>query len=429
MIKTSTNRPKNSYSTFTKYCYQKGTIPKDLQKAIPRSTRYTWAKQSISCIDDEPLAAFEQESFELAEIITAKQKTDTLCSTLEIVINLYKKIIEEAKNKNELLLNNKKNIIALINSGKDDIGLLKMCEYLSISTHQYHAWKSNVDCTTSLSKLCRKRFSSQLEKKEVELIKSFMEDKETALQSRTTVYYTMLRNSTASFSKTCFYKYCKLLGYGKRSVNDKCKKNKEGIKATKIAEILHTDITHIKTNNGKTSYLSLVEDNFSKYILLGRASQKPDATFLKENIETVINKYGLLYNPLQLIVDNGSENKGALDTYLTTEVKSVTKIIARKDEPFASNNNNMIEALHKKFKNEFLRDYTYETHDELVTALPNLIDKYNNQYHGSLFGYSPQEVWNGAIPHKESFREGFAAARIKRKEANRAFNCCKKVVF
>jgi putative transposase len=145
--------------------------------------------------------------------------------------------------------------------------------------------------------------------------------------------------------------------------------------------------------------------------------------------ETVINKYGLLYSPLQLIVDDGSENKGALDKYLTTEVKLVTKIIARKDEPFASNNNNMIEALHKKFKNEFLRDYTYETHDELVVALPTLIDKYNNQYHGSLFGYSPHEVWNGAIPHKESFREGFAAARAKRKEANRAFNCCKKVVF
>ena len=82
----------------------------------------------------------------------------------------------------------------------------------------------------------------------------------------------------------------------------------------------------------------------------------------------------------------------------------VSKIIARIDIPFA---NNVVEALHKKFKNEFLQCKAFGNYHELSEALPGLIEKYNNQYHDSLFGYSPLEVWNGAMPAKESFKEVF----------------------
>jgi putative transposase len=259
--------------------------------------------------------------------------------------------------------------------------------------------------------------------KDVALIKEYLDNKEFENLSRATVYWKIIRDGGAAFSLSCFYKYCKLLGFGRRTVNDKCKKNKDGIKATKVAEILHTDITYVKTKDGKTSYLSFVEDNFSKFILLGEASKNSDSLFLKNNIEMVLNKHHLIQIPLKLIVDDGSENKGFLDAFLKTDARLVTKIIARIDIPLA---NNVVEALHKKFKNEFLRDYTFENHNELLTALPALIKKYNNQYHASLFGYSPQEVWDGAIPYKNSFTANFAIACQKRKEGNSAFNCCKK---
>jgi putative transposase len=426
MTKTNSIRQKRSYSTFTKYCYQKGTIPKDLQKSIPRSTRYSWSKQTVSGIDDTPLIAFEKESLELAEIITAKQKTVKLCSTLEIVINVYRKIIADAKHKKQLLFENKKLILELVDSLKDEIGILKICEYLSISTCQYYAWKNNVDCNASLLKLCRKKFSNQLEDKEIAILKSFMENKAFDLLSRKTIYYKILRDSTASFSLTCFYKYCKLLGYGKRKRYDKCKKNKKGFKATRVWEILHTDITQVKTKDGKTSYLSFVEDNFSKNILLGRATEKPDSTFLKENIKTVIQQYDLSYTPIQLVVDGGAENKGALDEYLKASTNLITKIVARLEDDFA---NNMVEAFHKKFKTEFLRNYMFENHADLVAALQPLIIEYNNQYHGSLYGYSPKEVLEGAIPNKDKFKEELANARANRLAANRTFNCCKALII
>lgn len=99
----------------------------------------------------------------------------------------------------------------------------------------------------------------------------------------------------------------------------------------------------------------------------------------------------------------------------------VSKIIARIDIPFA---NNVVEALHKKFKNEFLQGKDFGNYHELSEALPGLIEKYNNQYHDSLFGYSLLEVWNGAMPAKKSFKEVFQIAGEKRKAINNNFKCC-----
>ena len=100
---------------------------------------------------------------------------------------------------------------------------------------------------------------------------------------------------------------------------------------------------------------------------------------------------------------------------------TVSKIIARIDIPFA---NNVVEAFHKKFKNEFLQGTSFASHIELSAALPFLIDKYNNQYHDRLSGYSPLEVWNGAIPDTQRFREAFRAAGENRKNINKTFSCC-----
>lgn len=101
---------------------------------------------------------------------------------------------------------------------------------------------------------------------------------------------------------------------------------------------------YIKTADNKTNYLSFVEDNFSKFILLGKVSQNPNATFIRDNIETVIQQYSLIDKRLQLIVEGGSENKGKLDIFLETTAKMITKVVARLDIPFS---NNVVEAFHK----------------------------------------------------------------------------------
>ncbi len=272
--------------------------------------------------------------------------------------------------------------------------------------------------------LCRKKFPTQLTGDNVNVIKTYLDNAEFQFLSRATVYWKIIRDGAAMFSKTVFYKYCKLLGYHKRPAIKKSKQNTEGIKATATAEILHTDITYIITADDKTSYLSFVEDNFSKYILSGEASKTPTSAFIKNNIEGVVKKYNLYKPATTLITDNGSENKGDLDTWLETETRTIKKVIARIDIPQA---NNVVEALHKKFKNEFLQGKKFTNHEALVATLPNLIEAYNNQYHDSLYGYSPLEVWNGAIPDENKYQPFLKAANEKRKQANKQFNCCANI--
>jgi len=424
MTNTYQTRKKTTYSTFTKYCCQKGVLSKDIEKRIPRSTRNTWHKQRISVMEDSLLAGFENESLDYAELITKNEETKALSAALTEIILVYQKIVDSSDAKKQLLAQNKHLILETVERFRSIFGFHKLCNYLGISLPQYYAWKNNADCRASLLKLCRKKFPAQLTDKDVKTIRTYMNNDEFQFLSRATVYWKIIRDGAAMFSKTAFYKYCKLLGYNRRPMIDKSKRNAEGIRAEAPAEILHTDITYVVTADEKTSYLSFVEDNFSKCILSGQASKTPTSAFVKNNIEDVINRYNLINPGLTLITDNGGENKGELDVWLKTEMRTIKKIIARVDIPQA---NNVIEALHKKFKNEFLQGKKFANHEALVAALPDLIETYNNQYHDSLYGCSPLEVWNGAVPDKNKYHPLFMKAKEIRKDANRGFNCCMTV--
>ena len=86
-----------------------------------------------------------------------------------------------------------------------------------------------------------------------------------------------------------------------------------------------------------------------------------------------------------------------------------------------------MEALHKKFKNEFLLGKRFASNEALLKALPHLIEAYNNQCHDSLSGLTPLEVWNGLLPNKNQYRAMLLQACHKRKLANNEFICCANI--
>ena len=75
----------------------------------------------------------------------------------------------------------------------------------------------------------------------------------------------------------------------------------------------------------------------------------------------------------------------------------------------------------------FYKEKRFVNHEALIAALSNLIEAYNNQYHDSLYGNSPLEVWNGAIPDKNKYKPILAAANEQRKHANKQFTCCTNI--
>jgi hypothetical protein len=161
MLKTnSTLRKKRSYSTFTKFCYQKGTLPKDVLKIIPRSIKFNWQKSICTKSEDDIINAFETDALDYAEVFAEKEKAVQLSNALEEIIHTFQKIIHEHTLQKEIRFANKNTILATIEKLKDSIGFQKSCDYFSITTQQYYTWKNNIDCTASLLKLCIKRFAT-----------------------------------------------------------------------------------------------------------------------------------------------------------------------------------------------------------------------------------------------------------------------------
>lgn len=132
------------------------------------------------------------------------------------------------------------------------------------------------------------------------------------------------RKGLLNIHLSTFYKYARLLGI-KRAVF-KRPKPKDGIRASGIHQIWHTDITIIKLN-GVKFYLHLLVDNFSRSILSWRIkkdkSGKTVVSILKESVKK--------FNPgkVVLLTDAGTENiNGSVNRFQNRKINSVERVIA-----------------------------------------------------------------------------------------------------
>jgi len=97
------------------------------------------------------------------------------------------------------------------------------------------------------------------------------------------------------------------------------------------------------------TYIYFITDNFSRKILGYKVSQLYSSSVMLENLREVYIKYDLGYENqvVDLIVDNGIENKGAVNEAILNKEISINKPIAQKDIRFS---NSMIEAVNKQMK-------------------------------------------------------------------------------
>jgi transposase InsO family protein len=102
---------------------------------------------------------------------------------------------------------------------------------------------------------------------------------------------------------------------------------------------------------------------------------------------------------------------------------TITKITAKLDTPHA---NNIVEACHKRFKNEILPVKHVETFQELLANLPAYQEAYNNMPHSFLLGQTPNEAIKAISFDKEAYITNLKANKKARKLANKALHCCKK---
>lgn len=268
--------------------------------------------------------------------------------------------------------------------------------------------------------LCRKLNYNQLAEKEVNVIRNFLNKPEYLHWNITSVYYKILHEKAAFFSRTTFYKYVHLLKL-QRGRPDK-KKYLGGIRASAPKKILHADVTIIRTPDNVKLYIYLLVDNFSRFIMNWKVSREYSARIAFENIKEAYYKYDLhkVNTVVELITDGGSENKGQVENFVNRDDINMQKIIAQVDIIFS---NSMVEAANKRLKYDYLFTKRFSLHTQVEPYMNFAIPDFNGKPHSALYGLTPDEAFNGMLPDKDMYKKAIKQSVLKRKLVNLAQQC------
>ncbi len=222
-----------------------------------------------------------------------------------------------------------------------------------------------------------------------------------------------------------FYKITKtfkdIIGSGREYVNIL---RKEKTRVVRIVEGAKDNLGIKKAIDGIISYIYLVVDNFSRYIISWRVAHKICAQIRLETFRESIEFAGLTPEQIditQLIVDGGSENNNEkVETFI--DKFPVDKVIALKD---ILQSNALVEAINKTLKYSYLFPRNLMNQAELITAMKKyIIPDYNNvRPHGSLHGLTPREAYGDAAVDFKGIRLKMQQAHSSRINYNQTHSC------
>lgn len=411
---------KRSYHTDIVIQYKLGMLPVEVLKQIPSSTLDNWKNRNTCRLFGLEYVHDFNDNFKMMKDFLAKKSLLKAAKAVYFVYGTYVELFEAVKNKRKVFRQSKDIIINTIDRVKDVIGQNRALRAFGISYQQFYAWKKKIKCKLYPEVLCRKTYHNQLTAKEVSTINEYLKKPEYSHWSITSVFFQILRDKTAFFSRTTFYNYVNRLQL-QRDRPEK-KKYRTGIRADAPKKILHADVTIYRPLDHARVYLYFLVDNYSRFIMAWKASLEYSAKITFENISEAYNKYELGKVPpyIELVTDDGSENKGAVDDFVNNPDSNIQKLIAQSDIVFS---NSMVEAVNKRIKYDFLFTTNLLNIGQVKHYLSYAVDQYNNKPHSALFGLTPDEVFNGMLPDKDMFKPAMKQAAKKRKEINMRQDC------
>lgn len=407
----------NTYHPNLKLLAINNLLPENYKAIIPASTVTTW-KGNPDCVK----RVIGMDSFvghdDFMKMVDHLSSRALFFKSVRIfwkVVTTYSSILDAAENKNGLFRLNKSDICNCIAYLKKSIGLNRACKVFNISTNQFGYWKkSTLGCFNSTLNLCRKTYNHQLLETEIAVIKHYFTANAFLFWPISSVYYQILKDKAAFFSISTCYNYLKLLDINRVQPKHRRKNHKIGLRASAPLEMLHMDMSILKTINNTKVYLYVICDNFSRCILSYRVATKFDVNLVLENIREVKHKFNLQKNT-ELIVDNGVENRThILNDFL--EIASINKYIA---QLHIAESNSMVESIFRQLKYYHIYPRNFETATDFMNEIDAIVVEHCNRPLNALYGLTPFEVLYGKLPDKHFFRNHIAESRLQRLESNR----------
>ena len=236
----------------------------NLLKQIPRSTQHNWnVKQQLDMFGSD-WGSNNRERLETLSVINNNQKLLAINKSLVKIIAIKKYIARYANRIKDGIGQADKIVLKHIKKAAEVLGLNPTLSFIQISLSFYYRLRKPKKCSFSLINLCRVRHPTQLLEKQVEIIKEYAQNELYNHWPLSSVFHQILRDGTAFFCLSTFYKYVFLLGIKRAKPSNRRTNHKTGIGATKCLQILHADITEFKTADNKKVNIYLIIDNYSR---------------------------------------------------------------------------------------------------------------------------------------------------------------------
>jgi hypothetical protein len=401
---------------------------------IPRNTKRNWDRfKHINYYGFEMAETYINDFDHIKDVLRNKHLKSAM-RFMCTMSNGYKNVISEIENNKQLVKKHKVDISNAISkiAKQGKLNISTACHLFGVNKNWFYRHRKKEKCTISKIGKCFKQHTSQLTYKEVSVIEDVVSNVKNFGKTKTTLYYSAIRDGVLACARSTFFKYADITGYQKL----KKKPNKErkiGFRAKAVFEWLHIDVTFVQTQYSGVQKVAFVKDNFSKALLHYKTtSNSADSKFIRQLIEETFEKHKLLdgTSPINILTDGGSENKGAVLDWVDNIVAPpiVKKITAKTLEfPFS---NSMSESTHSIYKTEYMKRLLSFDVEQHIKDLDNFMLYCNHErFPGDLYGYTTFQVLNGSKPDKNKFRDIIKEAQQNRLTENRAFNDCPILCF
>ncbi|MCK5136386.1 MAG: hypothetical protein KAR19_11410 [Bacteroidales bacterium] len=223
----------NSYHTNIKQLARRNKLPGKYSEFIDRSTIWRWKKES----DDKYLGS-ELSKIDLLEQFLDCRESDTVIETYLKLTLTISRMLSESKQLKKIFCRNKEKFVSSMLRYHKNINLKFVLRLCNISSSVYYHWKNQVlnNCPSSSIKLCRRIYSNQLTKNEVNHIKAMLTDQRFRYWPVNSIAYYALRNNIVNASLATWYNYIRKLGLDRPRVPKK-KKYGTGIRANRPHQV------------------------------------------------------------------------------------------------------------------------------------------------------------------------------------------------
>lgn len=412
---------KRSYHTDIALQYKLGILDELIVAQIPTSTLHNWKSKDFAALVGSEYACASEENMQMIRDFLGKKNLLRAAKAVYYVYSTYSKLFSGVKGKKRILRQSREGIVKTIEAIRDTVGFNRALQAFGITYQQFYAWKKRISCRVVPAYPCRRVHHNQLTAKELGAIQQYLAEPMYRHWSVTAVYFQILRDRAAFFSRTTFYRYVNMLNL-QRAKPEK-KKYPTGIRADAPRRILHMDVTIFRPQDHTKVYLYFLIDNYSRYILSWRASLRYSAEITFENIREAYERFNLKeINPyVDIVCDDGSENKGKVDTLVNDSRNNLQKLVAQSDIVFS---NSMVEAVNKRIKYDYLFVTRPPDFEQTCRYLPIAIEQYHSKPHSALYGLTPAEVFGGMLPSKDMFKPAIQQAAAKRRLVNAGSSEC-----